>query len=280
LMLKSGKQAFCEAVQKNSNNIYIRQIDNQEFNQWQAESGLSIDELAWIQPGYDPWVRLAYWKKMDNQNKPIFIDSLQATKIYNVNFDRTDMFGFYRIFMGMHYDSLKLVKKSKSLKIKPDFSKLNERVICAEMYQGELYVGTDSMSYTIENEDYKYHYRRALYKWSKAGNWEKVMDMKDENTVYSLFVYGGKLFAGGGHSIYDEKTYRYTHYSYLASFDGKKWEEDTHEYEGYIFGLIYKNKRTYLGVVFNGIDRWITPPTPEETNPETETQEQEVENKQ
>lgn len=52
LMLQSGYTDFVGETRTNVNNIYIRQIKSDVFTKFHAESGLTLDELALIQPCY------------------------------------------------------------------------------------------------------------------------------------------------------------------------------------------------------------------------------------
>lgn len=263
LMLKSGKQKFCEAVQKNSNFIYIRQIQSSEFDAWQSESGLSLDELAWIQPGYNPRVQLEQITSLGVARNPIILDSLQTLKIYNSNYDMKDMFGFQRMFWGFRLEGEKEIKKYKKYTAKTDWADFKENyggISAMTVYLEELYVATDT---TIFINDTTYQRQATLVKWNKQGKWEKILDLEDNATIYSFFTNEGKLYAGGGiERAYDE-TEDYRRHSYLLSFNGKSWKKINQEYGGIIFGLIYKNKKRYLGTVTNdmGLDERAPIPT-------------------
>lgn len=54
LMLHTGAEDLAREVARTNNNIHIRQINDARFEQWVESSGLSLDELALIQPGYRP----------------------------------------------------------------------------------------------------------------------------------------------------------------------------------------------------------------------------------
>lgn len=231
LMLHSGKKELCEAVQKNSNYIYIRQIKNQEFAEWQQNSGLSLDELAWIQPAYMPVVKLAKWNPRTLHQTPIFLDSLATARIYLPQYDFKDIFGLTRIFWGVIISDSTLRQIAKPLMYQPDWNTMPDGVAkCATIYRQELYISLST----------------NVYKWSKAQKWELVSGLDDSipndttssHTIYSLFEYGGKFYAGGGDDSY---------HSYLAVLQNGQWKEIKQEFGGCIFGLVYKNKQVYLG---------------------------------
>ncbi|MCA6364830.1 MAG: hypothetical protein IM638_17485 [Bacteroidetes bacterium] len=64
LMLKSGAGKLARKVSLTNNYIYIRQLTDPAFFQWQAQSGFTIDELALIQPSY-------YNPILIDENKPV-----------------------------------------------------------------------------------------------------------------------------------------------------------------------------------------------------------------
>ena len=78
LMKANGLQKFCETVQKTNNFIFVREINNEIFAKWQQESGLSLEEVAWIQPGYLPLATYLDWNSY--QKGQIKYSSLEQSK--------------------------------------------------------------------------------------------------------------------------------------------------------------------------------------------------------
>jgi hypothetical protein len=281
LMLHSGKQEFCEAVQKTTNNIYIRQIDHPTFNEWQQNSGLSLDELAWIQPGYSPAVRMVKWNPKTLHQEPVFLDSLATAKIYLPEYDYKDIFNFNRIFMGGWLLEPELKKIAKPLTQQPNWQKMpTGRVLCAKVFQNELYVSIDSTNYSqVSETELKNEQFSGLFKWSKAQQWEKVLDLSQSardttetiRLISSLFEYSGKLYAGGGYVHYTPRTGA-TDRSYLAILEKGQWQEIKQEFGGYVFGLVYKNRQVYLGIAYNALNLLIEPSPEEPAEPEGEAQ--------
>ncbi len=269
LMLKSGKGKFCKAVQKNSNFIYIRQIKSAEFDVWQTQSGLSIDELAWIQPGYDPLIKLEQIHKLGVNRRPRFVDSLQATKIYDTRFDRADMFGFQRMFWGTAFRRERALKKYKKYKGKPNWEALRKThgsINALAVYQGTLYTAVDTSMVTPADSAAPVI---KIVKWHSQKKWvvvHKIIEPKikrnHRSMIYTFFSNRGKLYAGGGFETpYNENTKpsSVTH-SYLICFNGRSWQKVNQEYGGIIFGLIYKNGKRYLGTVVNGMAGYTRAP--------------------
>ena len=251
LMFKSGKEAFTSSVRQNSNNIYIRQIDNQEFSEWQKASGLSLDELAWIQPAYTPVVKLAPFEKALKEGKPDFLDTLSANKIYNfeTNYEAEEEYAYFsKIFMGQPYnlerDFPKLSFKGKT----PNWDAfMGSTIVDVEIYKNEIYVAIDSAYYGGEFSDYF----STLYRWDKTKGWEMISRLENSNRICDLSVYQNQLFIGGGKADYNIETNIDKHHSYLASWDGKNLKTYPIEFEGYVFGLIYKNGKAYIGSVID-----------------------------
>ncbi|MGB8224723.1 MAG: Kazal-type serine protease inhibitor domain-containing protein [Polyangiales bacterium] len=53
LMIQSGWEAEADAVAERENLAYVNDIQSPEVRQWIAQSGLTLQEAAWIQPSYD-----------------------------------------------------------------------------------------------------------------------------------------------------------------------------------------------------------------------------------
>ena len=54
LMQQSGSENLARQIQRNQNFAYVRQISVNGVSEWANEHGFTLDELAWIQPGYPP----------------------------------------------------------------------------------------------------------------------------------------------------------------------------------------------------------------------------------
>ena len=254
LMLKSGKQEFCETVQRKSNFIYIRQIKSPAFDQWQQQSGLSLDELAWIQPGYDPQIRFEIIDHLGVDRTPRFVDSLQATKIYSPYFDQRDMFGFTRMFWDCRLMGSEEVKKYKRYTGKPDWEVLKKEhgnISALTVHRGQLYVAVDSTFHDTARS-----YRTRIMRWHPRGTWQQLHESNDRATIYTFFSNRGKLYAGGGSDVNSPSPQQTNHpftHSYLLCFNGKVWQKIEQEYGGIIFGLVYKYGRRYLGTANNNM---------------------------
>jgi hypothetical protein len=54
LMQQSGSENLARQIQSNQNFAFVRQISIDGVAEWANEHGFTLDELAWIQPGYPP----------------------------------------------------------------------------------------------------------------------------------------------------------------------------------------------------------------------------------
>lgn len=62
LIIESGHSKLAERISRENNYAYIRELDYPELLTWADEHGFTVDELALIQPGYqpqEPWQPLA-----------------------------------------------------------------------------------------------------------------------------------------------------------------------------------------------------------------------------
>ncbi len=54
LMQQSGSETLARSIQHSGNLAYIREIKTPGVSIWAEKNGFTVDELAWIQPGYPP----------------------------------------------------------------------------------------------------------------------------------------------------------------------------------------------------------------------------------
>lgn len=253
LMLKSGQKKFCEAVQKNSNFIKIREIKSRTFAQWQAQSGLSLDELAWIQPYYTPQVRYEEITELGASRTPRFLDSLRALKLNRPNDDYLYGQEFNQMFMGNQAVDVQKAMQKLRFKGKPEWKALEKQqmeVIKITLFKGQLYaMANNRMSVGYEKA------RFAIFRWNKQGKWEKFMAQKP---IYAFFTYKGQLYAGGGYETFTKEMEegvsvekpQYTH-SYLIKLQGNTWKKIDREYGGIVFGIYQGGGKSYLATVVN-----------------------------
>lgn len=54
LVKASGNEQVSRMIASKTNLAYVKEMKYQELNAWANENGFTVDELAWIQPGYPP----------------------------------------------------------------------------------------------------------------------------------------------------------------------------------------------------------------------------------
>ncbi len=57
LALQSGEKDLVDQIRQENNYAYVRELDYPELMAWADKNGLTAEELAWIQPGYQPTFR-------------------------------------------------------------------------------------------------------------------------------------------------------------------------------------------------------------------------------
>jgi hypothetical protein len=263
LLLKSGKQEFCETVQKTNNFIFIRQIELPEFHQWQQESGLSIDELAWIQPGYDPYTKFVEYNQFKADGKTVEADKNISKRYYNVEKDTTNLMGV--IFFSLPVDYKYSLKKSGYKGKKPNWSKIDSatRILAVAAFKNEVYISTHYMNYIYTqvqgNDTVIIEQKSAIMKYNaQKDEWETLLDLKGKHKAYKLKIFNDKLLAYGGSNEYNPKKkgdVKIEYESFLAEFDGKTWNIDKNNYHSIIFMVLgEQGKINYLGTVVNRLD--------------------------
>ena len=54
LVLESGEKELVKQIQKQDNYAFLKDMNYPELSNWASANGFTLDELAWIQPGYPP----------------------------------------------------------------------------------------------------------------------------------------------------------------------------------------------------------------------------------
>lgn len=76
LVKASGHEAVSRMISSKTNLAYVKQMHYPELNKWAEDYGFTVDELAWIQPGYPPVnYSAAVGKGVDGQVNELFADN-------------------------------------------------------------------------------------------------------------------------------------------------------------------------------------------------------------
>ncbi len=263
LMSNTGKDKLCKLVQKTNNYIYISQIKNAEFEEWQKNSGLTLEELAWIQPGYNPEITITEWnEKLINRKPEILVGENALSFMDSVsNMKDWEVFGniFMRGFMGYPFaERWKEIssKNAMARNIKPDFKAIQGKgsVSAWGFHKREFYIVLDSVRINEGDTTYKEIREANLLKWdANKKTWQTELTLPNDKQIFSFFEHQGKFYASGGGNFVTQKGEKYTttYNSYLLVKKGKNWEKLPQEYNGYVYGIYTKNKKTYIKSVIH-----------------------------
>ncbi len=250
LMQKDGKTTFCKKVQQNSNFIFVREINNTEFAAWQAQSGLSIDELAWIQPGYEVEIKYTPWNNARNPEKFTSIDTNTTKKIVNIKANSPSYQHYMNVFMRQSYTPETITTETKIKNADWSILKVNsdtqqKGVSAYKMFQNELYIALG----TYYNDTLKKD-KAEVWKWTAQKKWKKVLDLSEkQGEVFCFFETGGQLYMGGGITSWSNNN---KYKSLLISYNGKVCKDISPKYNRIITDLyVYKNT-PYLETVIVG----------------------------
>jgi hypothetical protein len=255
LMQKDGKTAFCKNVRENSNFIFVRNIKSDEFEKWQAESGLSLDELAWIQPGYMTRVEYTEWNNSRLAPNFLGLDTTNAQRLELIR-NKDPYFNYFmNIFMFQSYSKEIIEERTglKNLDWTPfegtnDENELN-LVASFTMYRNELYISYGkftNMATSDSTSIRKSHFK--ILKWGENKKWEKVYEISNKGGIYCFFENGGKLYMGGGNSEWTMEG-KYYNKSLLIAYDGKTFKDISPNYDRIISGLCKYKSKIYLETV-------------------------------
>jgi hypothetical protein len=91
LVKASGHEAVSRMIAANTNLAYVKDMKYPELARWAADYGFSIDELAWIQPGYPPINHTQpLGKGVDGVVKELFADNDQNILYVGGSFLKAD----------------------------------------------------------------------------------------------------------------------------------------------------------------------------------------------
>ncbi|MCE9597546.1 MAG: hypothetical protein K8S54_06220 [Spirochaetia bacterium] len=249
LMLRSGQGELATMLSKLNDTIFIRDIDHPEFLKWAASSGLTIDELAWIQPMYGPeneqvWAPVG--KGIQGEVNAITMDS--SGRIYAAGkFDRVDGNKFIQNiaqFNGTSWQSLgqgtngpvsAIVTDSANVYVAGEFGQAGGAIVRNVaafdrkqkrwkalgdglspvrnliLFQGQLYA---SGNFAADEDQSKARY---LKRWNpKEKTWDAMGDFN--GAIRSMVVYRDELIVGGDFTKNGKESVLH-----IARFDGKEW---------------------------------------------------------
>lgn len=282
LIKASGYEWISREIQQHENLLYVRQIQNPNLKNWAAHCGLSVDELAWIQPSY---IYSNHTKgvgkgvngqinamEADTQNRLLYIGgafSLCDSAIASSNLAYIDVSGanaFYKGFdMVFNGEIFALKQHQQQLYVGGGFvcdnntkhknimrwngsewfpmAGIEGRVLDIEVFQDTLYAAG---KFNFMHEDKEY---QNMAKWD-GQRWLPVVET-DTGTIYDMEVYQNNLFVAGALKKVNSQTI-----GHIFSWDGSAVDDLDGGVKATVLTL-YASDQTKLmagGVYINGSD--------------------------
>lgn len=219
LMMQSGHDDLAQRIDRNEKFAYVHEIKTAGVAQWADEHGFTVDELAWIQPGYPPATQTFDMDSGLNGTVNTIAPDLIGQTIYvGGSFSHTtggtacnNIAAWISGFAG--YDWV------------PVGTGLNGTVHTLLLQNNKLYAGGE---FTMAGNVAVNHV--AVYDIAQ-GQWQAIGSL--DSTVYALAFYNGNLYAAGKFS------------GFLAKWNGSQWSDIT---SGFLYGEgartleVYDNK--------------------------------------
>lgn len=246
LMKRGGAMDLARALSKLNNTIYVRDIKLDAFDSWVSSSGLTVDELAWIQPAYGPqdaqqWSPIG--SGIQGTVRAIAVDEARgrtyaggtfnrvagSTKVQNIAaFNgqswegagggvrgevRALLMDQGLLYVGGKFDRAGKIQASNVAVWDPARKVWKNRggglgaVESLIHYKGSLYAGSSSPGGGS-----------FLSRWNGGSNkWEPIASVN--GAVRAMKLFGGRLVIAGDFTEADGQ-----HMNHVASFDGADWQ--------------------------------------------------------
>jgi hypothetical protein len=199
LMQQSGAEKLAQEINKNEKFAYVHQIKTNGVEEWATANGLSIDDLAWIQPGYPPNFTLnPLIQGLNGSVNTMAINSNDGTIYVGGSFtssvDGTSCSGiaaFISGFAGFSWVDLAGGVNGSVNKIILNQNKL--------IVGGQFTIAGSINAQNIASFDLV------------SGQWQQMGSLNGE--VNTFEIYNNEIYAGGNFA------------GFLAKWNGTSWEE-------------------------------------------------------
>lgn len=233
LIMRSGNDELSNRISENMNFHYLKQMQDDGLFAWVEQSGFTLDELAWIQPGYFQPIDYQPLKGGVNGRVNTIISDNNTGLYVGGSFDTADQSAVGNLanyFSGIAgYDWMKIGATG-----------LNGEVHDVITYKGELYVAGEFF-----NADTVYT-NSGVVKWDGT-QWQAVGDFYIGalvNYVLDLEIYRDTLYAGG---FFRAKAGVPKHFESVAKWDGTDWVHAGVDLMGTVHKLHVHNNKLVIG---------------------------------
>jgi hypothetical protein len=225
LMQQSGNDKLAQEIDANEKFAYIKEIKTKGVTAWAVTNGFTLDELAWIQPGYPPAFTLTDLAGgLNGAVNAMAIDPSHGTLYVGGNFTNSTegvecnhISAYLSGFAGWLWAPLG--------------QGVNGNVHAMLIYNNKLYVGgefTSADGISVNNI--------AAYNL-QGGQWESVGNL--DGTVKALAIYNNELYAGGSFT------------GFLSKLNGNNWIDVG---AGFLYGTEVRTLEANSGKLYIGGD--------------------------
>jgi hypothetical protein len=207
LMMQSGNEDLARRIDTREKFAYIHEIKTPGVAQWADLHGFTIDELAWIQPGYPPQSNA--FDLNGGLNGTILATAFQENDqtIYmaggfsasNSGLNASNIIAWTSGFAGFDWMSLGIGT--------------NDTIRALLLHENKLYIGGDFTLSEGESAPHVAMYDLITGSWSDMG----ALD----GDVHALVLYNNSIYAGG----------KFT--GFVARWNGSVWEDIG---QGFLYG--------------------------------------------
>jgi len=225
LIQQSGNEALAREININEKFAYIKEIKTEGVAAWAKTNGFTIDELAWIQPGYPPVFNLTDLAGgLNGTVNAMTTDPIQGTMYVGGNFTNSIEGGqcnhvaaYLSGFAGWFWAPLG--------------EGVNGNVHALLIHNNILYVGGD---FTTADGIAASHV--AAYNL-QSGQWESLGSL--DGTVKTLAIFNNELYAGGSFT------------GFLSKWNGNNWIDVG---AGFLYGSEVRTLEAHNGMLYIGGD--------------------------
>jgi hypothetical protein len=198
LMQQSGAENLAQQINSEQQFAYVHEIKVAGVKEWADENGFTIDELAWIQPGYPPTIDAEDMDRGLNGTVNAIVIDPNTQEVYaggsfsqsTIGNNCSNIAVWISGFAGYDWISVG--------------SGVNGTVYALMLHDNKLYVGGDFTMAGSVSTPHVAVYDIALGQWQAMGNLD--------STVRAFAVYNNEIYAGGDFT------------GQVSKWDGNAWQ--------------------------------------------------------